>query len=74
MATTRLTNDVRDTFTAGVMADVPTVDYEAKIRNAVNKAAHAALPASIKKLIADDDTVGYVAQRGVTLVDALLGI
>lgn len=67
MATTRLTNDVRDTFISGVMADVPTVDYEAKIRNAVNKAAHAALPASIKKLIADDDTVGYVAQRGVTL-------
>lgn len=39
MASTRLTNDMRNAFIAKVMEDVPQVDYEQKIRDAVNKAA-----------------------------------
>lgn len=67
----RLTNDMRTSFVAAVMADVPKTDFESKIRDAVNKAhaaalpavnkAHAAgLPAVIKKLLADPEMAGYV--------------
>lgn len=60
MSTNRLNNDMRDAFIDAVMDDVPKVDYEEKIRDAVNKAAHAALPAAVKKLLASEDTAGFV--------------
>lgn len=67
MATQRLTNDVRTAFVAGVMADVPSVDYQAKIRSAVNKAATAALPSAIKKILADEELAKFITIRGFTL-------
>lgn len=60
MASTRLTNDMRNTFIAKVMEDVPQVDYEQKIRDAVNKAAFAALPKQVKALYDNPETRGYV--------------
>lgn len=64
MASTRLTNEMRDSFIRRVMADVPTVDYDQKIRDAVNKAVQAALPKEVKKLLADEQTRGFVNTNG----------
>lgn len=66
MSTNRLNNDMRDAFIDAVMDDVPKVDYEEKIRDAVNKAAHAELPAAVKKLLASEDTAGLVNIESVT--------
>lgn len=60
MASTRLTNDMRNAFIAKVMEDVPQVDYEQKIRDTVNKAALAALPRQVKALYDNPDTREYV--------------
>lgn len=56
----RLTNDMRDTFIGRVMADVPSVDYETKIRDAVNKAAVKALPKQVQALYANESTRRFV--------------
>lgn len=60
MASTRLTNDMRDTFIRRVMDDVPSIDYEQKIRDAVNKAAIEALPKNIRAAYKDPETKGYI--------------
>lgn len=60
MKKTRLTNEMRNAFVRRVMADVPTVDYETKIRDAVNKAAHAALPKAVAKLLDDPEAADYI--------------
>ena len=46
MKNIRLTNDMRDTFIAKVMADVPSKLYEDEVRDTCAKAAVAALPGS----------------------------
>lgn len=56
----RLTNTMRDVFVAAVMADVPKTDYETAIRDAVQKAALAAMPPAVKKLYAAEDTKRWV--------------
>lgn len=58
----RLTNDMRDTFIAKVMADVPSKPYEDEVRDAANKAAHDALPATIKKLLKDAELAPFVTK------------
>jgi hypothetical protein len=67
MKPTRLNNDMREAFIEAVMADVPEIDYAEKIRSAVNKAAHAALPPAVKKLLAAEDTARFVNTCGTTL-------
>lgn len=67
MASTRLTNEMRDSFIRRAMADVPGVDYEQKIRDAVNKAVHVALPKEVKKLLADDATKGFIRTSGASV-------
>lgn len=67
MNTNRLNNDMRDAFIDSVMEDVPNIDYEEKILDAVNKAAHASLPPAVKKLLASEDTSGFVNREHVTL-------
>lgn len=67
MKPARLNNDMRDAFINAVMADVPEIDYEEKIRVVVNKAAHAALPAVVKKLLASEDTACFVNICGASL-------
>lgn len=56
----KLTNDMRNTFINRVMADVPSVDYETKIRDAVNKAAVKALPKQVQALYANESTRRFV--------------
>jgi hypothetical protein len=63
----RLSNAMRDSFIAAVMADVPQIDFESRIRDAVNKASAKTLPAAIKKLLADPELSQYVATRSCTL-------
>ena len=63
----RLTNNMREAFVAAVMADVPTIDYEQQIRDVVNKAYAAALPAPIKKVLADPECAAFVLEVSVTL-------
>lgn len=63
----RLTNDMRLSFVAAVMADVPKIDYEERIRDAVNKAHNAALPGAVKKMLNDPEHSGYVRIGHATL-------
>lgn len=63
----RLTNDMRDSFIAAVMADVPKIDYEQRIRDAVDKTHAAALPAAVKKLLADPEHAEFVRIASATL-------
>ena len=63
----RLTNDMRLTFVSAVMADVPKIDHETRVRDAVNKAHAAALPHPVKKLLADPELAGFVGVRSETL-------
>ncbi len=63
----RLTQDMRKTFVAAVMADVPRVDHETRIRDAVNKAHAAALPAPVKKLLADPALAEFIQTKGETI-------
>lgn len=70
----RLTNDMRLSFVAAVMADVPKVDYEQRIRDAVNKAHNAALPGAVKKMLNDPEHSDYVKIGRVTLNDRLAGL
>ena len=59
----KLTNNMRDSFVTAVMADVPHVDFETRIRDAVNMAHAAALPAPVKKMLADEDLREYLGER-----------
>lgn len=63
----RLTRDMRSAFVAAVMADVPEIDYEERIRAAVNKAHAAALPEPIKKLLQDIALAPFVKVEHVTI-------
>lgn len=63
----RLTNDMRDTFIAKVMADVPVKPYEDLVRDAADKAANDALPAAIKKLLKDAELSPYVGKVNISV-------
>lgn len=63
----RLTMDMRRSFVSAVMADVPSVDHEQRIRDAVNKAHAAALPPAVKKMLADPALADFISTKGETL-------
>jgi hypothetical protein len=63
MASIRLTNDMRDTFIRRVMDDVPSIDYEQKIRDAVNKAAISALPKAVRAIYQDEKLTPYIERH-----------
>lgn len=69
MKNIRLTNDMRDTFIAKAMADVPSKPFPDLVRDAANKAAHDALPPAVKKMLKDPALAGFVAVRHVYLND-----
>lgn len=69
MRAARLTNDMRDTFVRRVMDDVPQVDYEQQVRDAVNKAVMSALPKQVKTLYENAETSGYVNVEHVSCQD-----
>ena len=56
----RLTNEIRRAFVAGVMRDVPQVDYTEQIRKVVMDDAVAALPSAVADLWARIDLRQYV--------------
>lgn len=69
MKNIRLTNDMRDTFIAKVMADVPAKPYVDLVRDTATKAVHEALPPAVKKMLKDPALSSFVATRSVYLND-----
>lgn len=56
----KLTNTLRDAFVRAAMDDVPSVDYDEKIRSLITKDAIKQLPPKIRALYNDTDTRHYV--------------
>jgi len=63
----RLTNHMREAFVSAVMADLPVIDYEQKIRDAFMKAHAASIPVAVKKILADEELSSWVKREGITL-------
>ena len=61
----RLTNTIREAFVRSVMNDVPSIDYEEKIRNLVNKKVAAIhKKASIQEIDKERLSASYIRIRG----------
>lgn len=56
----KLTNNIRDAFVRGALADVPTVDYDEQMRKLVQDAVVESLPPKIKAIWKDSSLKAFV--------------
>jgi hypothetical protein len=63
----RMSNNIRDAFVAAVMADVPKIDYEQRIRDAVSKLCEKATPPAVKKMLASEELNHWVNKVHINL-------
>lgn len=63
----KLTNTIRDAFVRAAMDDVPSIDYDEKIRAEAMKAAVALLPAKVRAAWLDKEARQFIATNYLTV-------
>lgn len=70
----KLTNTIRDAFVRAAMADVPTVDYQAKTIKVVLDDAVSQLPPKLRAIYKDKELCGFVRHKDRYFGNAYVGV